>query len=432
MGGTTYFHASPFFAENIYYTYFQIQPGSAHICPTGDIARDSAMPLTPYEREIVQISTFWMGEQDEEARAFGRWFLAHIVPDYTGPSFNHRGAYFQDVLYGVQGPQRGPEQLGLMHYAPGNGWVSVRSGSEPDATSLTVLGARTIDQSHSHYDVGSFLLWKHDWQAVDPVTYSEEGLCWDSGAHNMIHVAGHERRGGDSPGLAKLEHSDAFVYFQIDATQMYRVMQGTELHTMMEEVTRELVFLPPDALVVYDRVEPKPGASDYDFRVHFATRPVESGGQFSAVHGGGGISLQMLQGGATSILADADLVDSASDAWRVQVEPTGASSRFLALLQVASGAAPTIRGSALATQGDVQGALWEDQAVVFSSLRRGAPAALPFFYTANSESVRAHILVNIAQPCDVSVTKRGGSTIVTVSPGSTYSPSDNGVVRVEF
>ena len=428
MGDPVFFRASPFFAETVLYALYQIQPGGEFIYPAGDVARDSMMPVTPYEREIVQTATYWI--KDDYARPYGRWFLQNVVPDYTGPSFNARASYFLDVIYNVEGETQTPESLPLFYRSPGTEWLNVRSGWDDGATSLTISAPTIIDQSHAHYDAGSFTMWKGGWQAVDAVTFSNDGLNWDSDAHNMLHVEGGERREGPTPGLKQFEADDGFAYVQVDASNLYRVRVGTDLVPLMQEVTREMVYLAPDTLVLFDRAVPGTTQPPYDLRFHFASQPTQSQGLFTGSHEGGSLAVQVLLGGNASITNDGDLVDGNSSAWRVQVAPSGAPSRFVSVAKVAAGASPSLSASLDTSVSSVRAVVLPDAVVVASDSAFGKAAALPFSYRA-SAGARKHVLVNIDEAVRIDTSTQGGDTVYTVSSGSTYTPSAAGVVRFD-
>ena len=197
---------------------------------------------------------------------------------------------------------------------------------------------------------------------------------------------------------------------------------------MLNEYTRELVYLVPDTLVVYDRVSPKEG-SDYRWRLHTPSKATFGSGRYSSTHGGGGISLVQLAGGAATLQADTDLQDGSSSAWRIE-EAAPSSGRFLNVIQVGSNGAPALQAAALTGDATVQGAVVGDQVVVFSSRARGQAATLPFTYTVSGVGPRTHTLVNVACGVSVSVDKTGGQTKVTVAAGAQYAPDSAGVVRM--
>ena len=99
MGGTNYFTQSPFFANSIYFQIYGTQPNNTLFYPGGDLARVSTMPISPYDRSIVQLATFFTN--DVTARGYGQGFLTNVIPDYTGPDFDDKPEYYLDFLFGL-------------------------------------------------------------------------------------------------------------------------------------------------------------------------------------------------------------------------------------------------------------------------------------------------------------------------------------------
>ena len=423
-GGKNYFNLSPFFAGSIYTAIYQLQPDGLSIYPGGDLARSSDMQVTPMDRDYVQEATFWLA--DPVARGYGQWYLNHIVPDYTGPGVDLHTAYFRDVLFTTNATECAQETLPGWYRAAGTQWLTARSAWDSSATCVSISAAPKIDQSHAHFDSGSFTMWKNGWQACDADTYSSSGLAWDPGAHNLVTVIGAERRDAVVPGLIESRQDSELSYAQIDATNLF--VQGSSSTPMLNEYTRELVYLVPDTLVVYDRVSPKAG-SDYRWRLHTPSKATFGSGRYSSTHSGGGISLVQLAGGAATLQADTDLQDGSSSAWRIE-EAAPSSGRFLNVIQVGSNGAPALQAAALTSDATIQGAVVGDQVVVFSSRARGQAATLPFTYTVSGVGPRTHTLVNVGCGVSVSVSKTGGETKVTVAAGAQYAPDSAGVVRM--
>jgi hypothetical protein len=427
-GGENYFATRPFFGEAIRYAVYQLQPDGESIYPGGDMTREASMLVSPFDREYVHAATYWLGEGDS-AKGVGQMYLDEIVPDYTGPGFDQRSDYHREFLFGREiGQAVAQDSLPTFYRSAGTEWVTSRSGWGADATCVSISGSPMIDQSHAHMDTGSFTIWKGGWQAVDAATYTEAGLPWGADAHNLVHVPGHERRGGEIPGLEAVHDEAGVTYAKVDASNLYRYRPGDgETETMLEEYTRELVYLKPDVVVVYDRVEPKPAGEGYSWRLHFPVQPTASGGRYSASYQGGGMTLVPLAGGAASVQADDDLMVEGSGAWRVE-EAAPADGRYLNVVAVASGQAPSPAASAVASSDEVAGARVGEQVVVFSARARGAAVGLPFSYTVADDGVHTHTLVDLAAAVDVEVERAGGAVTVTVSAGS-HPPSPAGLLR---
>ncbi len=435
MGGKNYFGASPFFAGSVVYALYAIQPGNQLLYPSGDLARSTEMPVSPYDRDYLQMLAYWL--PDGPMRGHAQWLLTNVVPSYDGNEFSFRGAYYKDVIFKLTLPAVPPSHLPLSYRAAGTDFVNLRSGWGPDATSVTISGTPHVDQSHAHHDVGSFTVFKKAWLAVDAASFGTSGLNWDAGSHNMIHVPGHERSGGSVPGLAHFQDDAHFAYVQVDASNLFRRRNRSadRYETLLDEYTRELVYLRPDTLVVYDRVAPQPASKTpdvpYDWRLHFPVKPTISGNRTSAAAGGAGISVVTVAGSAPRIVEDSDLVEGGSKAWRLTLTSPTPVGRFLNVVQAAAGAPPTpvVEPIAPAAGAAVAGVvLGSGEVVVFSAAARGEPAATPFSFTVPGTGKRTFVFANLRGSYDVTLTRAGETTTVQVAAGSRKTASAAGVL----
>jgi len=427
-GKENYFASVGFFSDAIYYAVYQLQPGGEVIYPGGDLARDSRMPVTPFDREYVQTATAWL--TDSRAIGYGQWYLTEAVPDYVGEAFGLRGDYFRDLLFGRSEAAASLSSLSTFWHAEGTGWLASRSDWGADATSLALSGTSTIDQSHAHIDVGSFTLFKRGWRGVDAVSTSSSGITWQADAHNMISVVGHERMTGPSGGLQAFYDDANLTYAALEGGPQFR-RHGDAGSTvqLMDEWTRELVYLKPNTVILYDRVQPAAGVG-YDWRLHFASEPTLQAESWSETSGGAGMTLLPLLGGPGQSAPDSDL-DGASS-YRVVESPTG-DGRFLNVLAVALGEAPSLDATALVTSSPVAGALVSDWVVVVSSRAKGQAAPLPFSYSVPGTGARHHVIANLDVSVTIEAVTSGSDTLVTVSAGDEHEPDPVGhLVSVEL
>lgn len=427
MGGPNYFEKTGFVVDAIYYAIHQLQPDLTSIYPGGDLARDSTMKVSPLDRDYLLMAVRYV--RDEKARAHGKWYLEEVVPSMSEGDFAWRQGLYRDFLFASPEVKAAPPtSLAKSHHAVGTGWVSVRTGWDRGATALSIAASPVVDQTHAHLDVGSFTLFKRGWQALDAVSLSRSGLNWQAGAHNMVTVEGHERRFGEAgKGLLHFDHvPGAYAYAQVDASKLFRRRDDSFL---LREYTRELVFLEPSTLVVFDRVEPQSDAR-YHLRLHVAEKPAQRERLFTARNGEGSLSYAIVIGGASQVAQDDDLAEGASRAFRIETAPT--DGRFLTVVEVAEGDPPALSARALDGEGDVAGVILGDDVVVFSNAPGGATRG-SFSYRLPGTDRRTHTLVNLTPAAShaVTVERSGGETIVSVAPGKGTEASAHGVIRVE-
>jgi hypothetical protein len=229
-------------------------------------------------------------------------------------------------------------------------------------------------------------------------------------------------------GLLHLADDPAASYLQIDATGLYASGDPTpRKNLLLAEFTRELVYLKPDTVVVYDRVQPASPETPFDWRVHFPAQPAASGATVRSTHGRGGVALALVAGDELRIVPDTDLAPDGSRAWRAQA--TSRTGRFLAVLRVGSGGAPELAAAAVATNGDMEGVVLPGNVVLFSKLPFGRAPGLGFRYAVPSEAGRVHTLVNMGGSVAIAVRREGRNTVVTVAAGTDRAASPEGIVR---
>ncbi len=423
LGGPNYFYSQPFFSQAIYFAVYQTQPDHLALDPEGDLARDSAMPVTACERDYLQTSAYWLPES--EAHELARWYAEDVAPIYDNP---YGGLAFKDVIFGGAGTKLAPDALPLAYFAAGTGFLNLRSGWDAAATSVTISGPPEIEQSHQHLDAGAIALFKHAWIGMDADTFSKTGLLWSPGAHNTIHVAGAQRFTGPVGGVVRRQDDGKVAYAAVDATDQYRYRPGSNVLQLMNEVTREIVYARPGTLVVYDRVDPKNAGQAYEWRMHLPVQPSQGSGQLTLAYKGTGLTLVPLVGGSISIAGDGDLEGGGSSAYRIAEAATAQVSRYLNAIGVADGNPPALAATHVASSGAMEGADTGALVAMFSKNPKGAPPSLPFSYTVPGTQQRTHFLANLGSSVDVAIVKSGGNTTVTVSQGSSYPVSSAGAV----
>ncbi|HVH41797.1 MAG TPA: hypothetical protein VM925_05620 [Labilithrix sp.] len=429
MGGKNYFNEKPFFANAIQFATYQAQPDNKVLYPGGDLARSAVSEISSYDREYMQVATYWLC--DSPARRLGQHYLTKVADTYEDSkrSFDYSAAFYLDLLYALDIPALDATTLPLSYRAAGTNWVNGRSGWDTHATSFSLSGAPLVEQSHQHFDPGSFLLYKDGWLLVNPETFNSDGEFWRPDLHQGLFVPKIMPRYGEfpTPGLTKFSERGAALYAQVDNSKLYRFRpDGGDIdkpEMLVNEHTREVVYLRPDTVFVFDRVD-APQSPGYYMNFHFASSPTASGSYYTATNGTSGISFAKLLGGAISVEPDG----GEDSSYRIEEAAEGAVTRYLNVMQVASGAAPAINPQLIGEAGKVRGAVWNNAVVVFSDRPRGEMPALPFSYIVPGEGNPTHMLVNMTGSVNVTAVRSGGSTTVTVAAGNGATADADGVI----
>jgi hypothetical protein len=212
-----------------------------------------------------------------EAERFSAAILAFLLYDPEAPcSFDPR------------------RKFPLRHFAAGTGRVLARTGWGPEAAWFTYgLGYTGLD--HQHGDGNAFELYRGgEWLTKEQTGYGDDLASSDF--HNTVTIQNarpeHDdasdprgvawRRGSQWPYVASGDgrivartFGRGFVYVLGDATRLYN--SAYEGSTDVRHVSRSIVWLQPDHVILYDRIETRTAGRFKRFWLQLPSRPVISG-----------------------------------------------------------------------------------------------------------------------------------------------------------
>jgi hypothetical protein len=307
-------------------TLHQIVPTLDRLAPTGDHARDSTASLYDYHRHYLLelLARF----QTDPAAGPAKTLLAESsVPEMVSPfNFVHELLNTAPDLVG-----KPLATLGRSHYASGIGQIYTRTSWAKDATWLNFsVGAYT--ESHAHQDQGNFLIYKDGWLAYDPIIDSHSGIPQDTKYHNIVRVvaAGEDvkQQYGTVSKLQALHRGDGWLHTAADLTPAYK---GAASITKME---RELVFIEPNALVVFDRVVTAAGTQQV-WQLNFPEVPTLNGATTTMAAAGHTLTAQRLlpANAVSSVYAqstDSDFMKGS----RLDATVPGGSNQFMHVIWI--------------------------------------------------------------------------------------------------
>lgn len=148
--------------------------------------------------------------------------------------------------------------LDTYHYAEGIGLISSRSSWDNDATNLFFIN-RKIRVDHEHKDALSFdIAHQGEWITKEATGYG--GVSESSIAHNTILIENADngsssptRRPEGEPFYNTLFDDENVTLISADATNIYN-MSGYFSTKYVSLVNRQLAFLKPNTVIVYDHV----------------------------------------------------------------------------------------------------------------------------------------------------------------------------------
>jgi hypothetical protein len=256
---------TPHTRASFLYAFHTLVPTRDFIAPIADHSRDSTAAMFDYDRNYM-LELMHLYPDDRLVPEAVTMLDTSSVPEMSMPFM-----FVYDFLYGA--PDVTPEPLdglGRSWYGPGIGELFTRSSWETDATWLSFI-AGPYTQGHQHRDQGSFLLYKEGWLAYDPIIDSHSGTYQQEELHNLVRLVGDDlkqRTHTVSPVLA-LHTGPGWLHVAADTAPAYNDERVQVDH-------REMVFVEPDCLVVFDRVTTADEVGQV-WQLNAPTRPEISG-----------------------------------------------------------------------------------------------------------------------------------------------------------
>ncbi|MGE5185159.1 MAG: hypothetical protein ACM31C_23985 [Acidobacteriota bacterium] len=304
----------------------QIVPTLDRFAPTGDQSRDSTASMFDYQRNYLQELVHLFATDSLAPR------VATLLADCSVPVMGSQFMAVDDFLYDNADVSVGSMAGGTAYYAPGIGELYARSGWDTHATWMNLI-AGPYTEGHAHQDQGSLLVYKDGWLAYDAVVDSHSGLRQEPDAHGLVRVTQNGSTVGQQIGNASqmvaLHSGTGWLYAAADITPMYT---GSAVSRMQ----REIVYLQPDTIVVYDRVTSASGTQQV-WSLATPKQPSISGST-ATITGTHALHVQRLApASATSSVFNYATQDPSGDysgGFRLDETAAGGDQRFLHVLSI--------------------------------------------------------------------------------------------------
>ncbi len=333
----------------------QVVPTLDRFAPTGDQSRDSTASMFDYQRNYLQELVHLYATDPLAPRAQA------MLGGCSVPVMANSFMAIDDFLYDNSDVTAGTLDGGTAYYAPGIGELYARSGWDTHATWINMI-AGPYTESHAHQDQGSLMIYKDGWLAYDAVVDSHSGLRQETGAHGLVRITS----GGTAipqvastkSQLVALHAGTGWLYAAADLTAAYNG------NSAVSNVQREIVYLQPDTVVVYDRVASASGTQQV-WSLASPKQPAISGSTatFTGTHA---LHVQRLAPSATASVFNYATQDPSGDyaaGFRLDETVAGGDQRFLHVLSIDSA---------------VTSATAADDSTVTVSLQNGQTATIAF------------------------------------------------------
>ena len=303
----------------------QMVPSRDRVAPTGDLSRDSTAAFFDYHRNYLQ-ELIQLFPSDLLAQRAKTQLAASSVPSMQS---GFMAAY--DFVYDNSNVTAQPlGSLGPTYYAAGIGELYARSGWDPHATWINLI-AGPYTQSHAHQDQGSLLIYKDGWLAYDAVVDSHSGLTQETTAHGLVRItSGGQpvRQVADTISkLTALHQGSGYMYAASDLTPAYNGASE------VQKVQREIVYLKPDVVVVFDRVQSASGTTQ-TWQLASPVAASVSGSTATISNAGHRLQVQKISGGAMAVTSMRSVDADYSGGFRLDENLAGGDNRYLHVLSI--------------------------------------------------------------------------------------------------
>ena len=301
----------------------QTVPTLDRVAPTGDLSRDSTAAFFDYHRNYLQELVQIFPNDALSARAKAMLDASSL------PAMGQGFMYAYDFLYDNSNITATTlDGLGTSYYAPGIGEIYTRSGWDTHATWVNLI-AGPYTQSHAHQDQGALMIYKDGWLAYDSVINSQSDLTQATTAHSLVRID----QGGTpvrqvANTVSKVEalhRGTGWLYTSADLTPAY------DGNAAVQKVHRELVYLKPDVIVVFDRVQTASGTTQ-TWQLATPVSPQISGTS-ATIAGAHQLHIEKISGGTMGVhnyASDADM----SGGFRLDETQPGGDQRYLHVLSI--------------------------------------------------------------------------------------------------
>jgi hypothetical protein len=304
----------------------QTMPTADKVPPTGDHARDATAAFFDYHRDYLQ----------ELMQLFPASTLSRRAKTLLGrsniPMMSSSFMLAYDFL--ADNPDITPmplEGLNTTYHATGIGEIYARSGWDTGATWVNMI-AGPYTESHAHQDQGSIMIYKGGWLAHDANIHSRSGLSQATTSHSLVRIdsggAPVRQVASTTSTVLALEQTADYVYTAADLTPAYKG------HAAVQKVQRELIYLKPDVVIVYDRVASAGGTSQ-TWQLQTPVAPAVSGNTATITNAGHALKVTRVIGSGALASRDQRSIDSdLTGGFRLDETTAGGDNRYLHVLSI--------------------------------------------------------------------------------------------------
>jgi hypothetical protein len=176
------------------------------------------------------------------------------------------------------------------------------------------------------------MIYKGTWLAEDANVHSHSGLSQPTTSHGLVRIDSDgkpvQQVASTTSTLMALHQADGYVYAAADLTPAYKG------HAAVQKVHREMIYVKPDVVIVYDRVT-TPASAPQTWQLQTPVAATIDGAVSTISTNGHALAIHKIAGGNASVFshqaADADFTNGG---FRYDETMAGGDHRYLHVLGV--------------------------------------------------------------------------------------------------
>ncbi|MGQ9609145.1 MAG: DNRLRE domain-containing protein [bacterium] len=373
---------------------------------------------------MLLLAKVFYGTQSGE---YAQWWLNQSNILYNSALYNSPSSTF--IFYDRDAKEREPNNLPLCRYEPYIGHIYTRSDWTKDATWLSFESGPAYYVDHLHADNNQFTVYKHSKLVVETATYEPAGTAY----HNSLLINGQGQiypiskykdddgnyeRAKNAGKIISLEDNGHYTYIKGDATDSY----NTSKNYIVEKFTREIIFLRPDYIFIFDKVKTLQPVIN-TWRIHTSTTPQVNGSKSIINNGRGSLFLNTLLPELAKITVGESTYNNTRIAWKLDVENSIPQDlTFFLHAMYTTDDSVSSPPSIAKIQGDTMvGAQIADSLVLFSSTDS---VINEVSYIVNNNGLIKNILCNMLPNIPYTIFKDGNAIQTVIS-------SENGILTFD-
>lgn len=200
-------------------------------------------------------------------------------------------------------------EVSSAYWGSGAGQFMMRSSWNGSAGFANFI-CRPYTESHAHRDQCSFVFYENTWLAYDANVVSQSGIEQDEEMHNLVRITQNGATVRQVEGAPRCEMLVLANTAQF-ANGVARVTPIYNGNAAVQNAEREFLFVKPDVLIVFDRVETAGVGMQRIWTLNVPGTPTISGDGISYAHAANRLDVQRLaSAGLTAVLVAGSRVET--------------------------------------------------------------------------------------------------------------------------